>query len=57
MERNDGFLSASCRYFLLVAEAGSVRAAARQANTAPSAISRQVGLLETSLGITLFERI
>ena len=57
MERNDSFLSACCRYFLLVAEAGSVRAAARQANTAPSAISRQIGLLETSLGITLFERI
>ncbi|MBL8791677.1 MAG: LysR family transcriptional regulator [Rhizobiales bacterium] len=56
MQRSDDFLASGCRYFLLVAEAGSVRAAARQVNTAASAISRQVALLEASLGIALFER-
>lgn len=56
MQRSEGFLATGCRYFLLVAESGSIRAAARQANTAASAISRQVALLEASLGIALFER-
>lgn len=56
MQKSDDFLAAGCRYFLLVAEAGSVRAAARQVNTAASAISRQIALLEASLGIALFER-
>lgn len=56
MSRNDSLLAANCRFFLLVAEAGSVRAAARQANTAASAISRQISLLEENLGIKLFDR-
>lgn len=56
MNRGEGFLAGGYRSFLLVAEAGSVRAAARQSNTAASAISRQIGLLERSLGIALFER-
>lgn len=56
MQLGGAFLAAGCRYFLLVAETGSVRAAARQANTAASAISRQIALLESSLGIALFER-
>lgn len=56
MSRNDSLLAANCRCFLLVAEAGSVRAAARQTNTAASAISRQIALLEEALGIQLFDR-
>lgn len=56
MQRSGSLLTASCRFFLAVAETGSVRAAARQANTAASSISRQVALLEESLGIKLFDR-
>ena len=56
MVRADVLLAANCRFFLMVAEAGSVRAAARQANTAASAISRQIAMLEESLGIKLFDR-
>ena len=56
MQKADGFLAGGCRFFLVVAEAGSIRAAARQINTAASAVSRQITLLEESLGIDLFER-
>lgn len=44
------------RYFLSVAETGSVRAAARKLNVAASAISRQLIQLEESLGVALFDR-
>ena len=44
------------RYFLAVAEAGSVRAASRSLNVAASAISRQLIQLEESLGVSLFDR-
>ena len=44
------------RYFLAVAETGSVRAASRSLNVAASAISRQLILLEESLGVSLFDR-
>ena len=44
------------RYFLAVAEAGSVRAAARDLNVAASAVSRQLQQLEQSLGAALFDR-
>lgn len=44
------------RYFVAVAELGSVRAAARDLNVAASAISRQVQQLEQSLGASLFDR-
>jgi DNA-binding transcriptional LysR family regulator len=44
-------------YFLAVAEAGSLQAAATQMNTAHSAISRRIRLLEAELGdIPLFAR-
>ncbi|WP_421695860.1 LysR family transcriptional regulator [Aestuariivirga sp.] len=44
------------RYFMAVAETGSVRAASRALNVAASAISRQLMQLEASLGATLFDR-
>lgn len=44
------------RYFLAVAEAGSVRAASRNLNVAASAISRQLQQLEQSLGAPVFDR-
>ena len=44
------------RYFLAVADAGSVRAAARDLNVAASAVSRQLQQLEQSLGAPLFDR-
>jgi len=45
------------RYFLAVAELGSIRAASRTLNIATSAINRQVLMLERSLGQPLFERV
>ncbi|WP_209007285.1 LysR family transcriptional regulator [Roseibium litorale] len=45
------------RYFSVVAEAGSIRAASRELNVASSAINRQILWLEDSLGLQLFERV
>jgi DNA-binding transcriptional LysR family regulator len=50
------FIAIAYRYFMAVAETGSVRAAARQLNVAASAISRQLILLEAQLGVALFDR-
>jgi DNA-binding transcriptional LysR family regulator len=44
------------RYFLQVAQSGSIRVAAEKLNVAPSAISRHIRNLEEELGISLFER-
>jgi len=44
------------KYFNEVAETGSIRRAADRLHIAPSAISRQIALLEHSLGVTLLER-
>jgi len=44
------------RYFIEVAERGSVRAASEGLLVAPSAVSRQVRLLERDLGVLLFDR-
>ncbi len=56
--RSDGaILSTSFRYFLAVADAGSIRAAARELNIVSSAVNRQILLLEESLGIRLFDRV
>ena len=44
------------RYFMAVAERGSVRAASRDLNVAASAISRQLIQLESTLGNRLFDR-
>ena len=56
MQYADSVLATGYRYFLSVAQLGSVRAASRQLNVAASAISRQILLLEGQLGIALFER-
>ena len=44
------------RYFMAVAEVGSVREASRELNVAASAISRQLMLLEQGLETRLFDR-
>lgn len=44
------------RYFLAVANTGSLSAASKQLFVAVSAISRQIQQLETRIGATLFER-
>ena len=44
------------KYFLAVMETGSLAAASARLHIAPSAISRQIALLEESVGVTLFER-
>jgi DNA-binding transcriptional LysR family regulator len=56
MKRPEPFLSLGCRYFMAIAETGSVRAASRLLNVAPSAVSRQLILLEHQLGVPLFDR-
>ncbi len=45
------------RYFAVVAELGSIRAASRELNVASSAINRQVLYLEEALQLQLFERV
>jgi DNA-binding transcriptional LysR family regulator len=54
--RPESFLTTGYRYFVAVAEAGSVRGAAETLNVAASAVSRQVILLERQLNVALFER-
>jgi DNA-binding transcriptional LysR family regulator len=49
-------LSLPLRYFLEVARSGSVNQAAQRLHVAASAVSRQLGKLEDSLGVVLFER-
>lgn len=49
-------LSLPLRYFLEVARTGSVNQAAQRLHVAASAVSRQLGKLEDSLGVALFER-
>ena len=44
------------KYFLLIAKLGSLRQASDAGNLTPSAMSRQISLLEHSLGAKLFER-
>ena len=48
--------SPALRYFLEVARAGSVTAAAERLNVAPSVVSRQIANLERELDTLLFER-
>lgn len=57
MRGGDRILSSGYRYFLAVAEAGSIRAAARDLNIVSSAVNRQILLLEEDLGIRLFDRV
>ncbi|KGD76664.1 LysR family transcriptional regulator [Tatumella morbirosei] len=49
-------LSTEIRYFLAVADCGSLTAASQQLFVATSAISRQIQRLEQDTGVTLFER-
>ena len=44
------------RAFHAVAQSGSIRRAAELLDTAPSSVSRKVGLLEQQIGTTLLER-
>ncbi|USQ79208.1 LysR family transcriptional regulator [Ornithinimicrobium faecis] len=44
------------KYFLAVVDSGSIQAAARNVVIAPSALSRQIKLLERDTGVILFER-
>lgn len=54
--RSDSLLTTGYRYFVAVAEAGSVRGASLALNVAASAVSRQIILLEQQFNIVLFER-
>ncbi|MCZ4280267.1 LysR family transcriptional regulator [Kiloniella laminariae] len=56
MRIDDAFVSTAFRYFAATAEAGSIRAAARELNIASSAVNRQILMLEDALGMPLFER-
>lgn len=57
MRGSGAILSSGYRYFLAVAEAGSIRAAARELNIVSSAVNRQILMLEEDLGIRLFDRV
>lgn len=57
MRASGSILSNGYRCFLAVAEAGSIRAAARQLNIVSSAVNRQILMLEEDLGIRLFDRV
>lgn len=48
--------SDSLHYFVAVVDSGSIQAAARNVVIAPSALSRQIRLLEREAGAVLFER-
>lgn len=50
------FLSTMARHFLAVAQSGSVTDAGAALHVAPSAVSRQIALLEDAVGCPLFER-
>jgi DNA-binding transcriptional LysR family regulator len=57
MRGEASILSTAFRYFLAVAEVGSIRAAARRLDIVSSAVNRQILMLEESLGIRLFDRV
>ncbi len=57
MRVSGAILSNGYRCFLAVAEAGSIRAAARELNIVSSAVNRQILMLEQDLGIRLFDRV
>lgn len=50
------FLSTMARHFLAVAEARSITEAGLVLHVAPSAVSRQVSLMEAAMGCALFQR-
>jgi DNA-binding transcriptional LysR family regulator len=57
LRTGQSIIATSFRYFAAVAERSSIRAAARTLNVAPSAINRQILMIERALGIELFERV
>lgn len=57
MRAETAILSTAFRYFLAVADAGSIRSAARDLNIVSSAVNRQILLLEENLSIRLFDRV
>jgi DNA-binding transcriptional LysR family regulator len=57
MDRSRHLYGPALRYFAAVAQAGSIRAAARELNVASSAVNRQVLWLEKTLGHALFDRL
>ncbi|MCP8937700.1 LysR family transcriptional regulator [Alsobacter sp. SYSU M60028] len=56
MQPSRALFSPAFLYFSAVADAGSIRGAARRLNVASSAMNRQILLLEEALGVSLFER-
>lgn len=56
-ERARHLYAPAMRYFAVVAELGSVRAASRELNVASSAVNRQILHLEEALDLQLFERV
>jgi len=56
-ERARNLYAPAMRYFAMVAECGSIRAASRELNVASSAVNRQILWLEDALGMQLFERV
>jgi DNA-binding transcriptional LysR family regulator len=56
MQPSRALYSPAFHYFSAVAEAGSIRGAARRLNVASSAMNRQILLLEDAIGVPLFER-
>ncbi|WP_029057018.1 LysR family transcriptional regulator [Stappia stellulata] len=57
MDKSRHLYGPALRYFAAVAQAGSIRAAARDLNVASSAVNRQVLWLERALGHALFDRL
>ncbi|WP_417433402.1 LysR family transcriptional regulator [Kiloniella sp.] len=57
IERAHTLYSPALRYFVAVAEHGSIREAARQLNIASSAVNRQILSLEDEFGVQVFERV
>jgi len=57
VDRARNLYAPAMRYFSAVAEAGSIRAAARSLNVASSAVNRQILWLEEALELQLFERV
>lgn len=56
-DRARNLYAPAMRYFAVVAEKGSIRAASRELNVASSAINRQILWLEEALDLQLFERV
>ncbi|MFD1694284.1 LysR family transcriptional regulator [Roseibium aestuarii] len=56
-DRARNLYAPAMRYFAVVAERGSIRAASRELNVAASAVNRQILWLEEALDLQLFERV